>query len=251
MKRLGGESSVSAAVVRFALAGLVAVALVGVASFLLMRNIGNTEATDNASKLNRVVGIGVVQPRLTEALLRGDPEALERFDRLMKRTVLRDEVIRVKLWDADGRIIYSDEPRLIGDTFELGDEELETLAEGTADAEVSDLSQPENRFDTGFGKLLEAYSRVSGPEGEPLLFETYQRYSSITSSGNSLWLAFAPALVIGLVLLYLVQLPLATSLARRVRERDRERLLAQMDYGLDASKDLLYKRFEIPHEEEK
>ncbi len=234
MKRLGGESSVSAAVVRFALAGLVAVALVGVASFLLMRNIGNTEATDNASKLNRVVGIGVVQPRLTEALLRGDPEALERFDRLMKRTVLRDEVIRVKLWDADGRIIYSDEPRLIGDTFELGDEELEPLAEGTADAEVSDLSQPENRFDTGFGKLLEAYSRVSGPEGEPLLFETYQRYSSITSSGNSLWLAFAPALVIGLVLLYLVQLPLATSLARRVRERDRERVRL-LERAVDAS----------------
>ena len=234
MKRLGGESSVSAAVVRFALAGLVAVALVGVASFLLMRNIGNTEATDNASKLNRVVGIGVVQPRLTEALLRGEPEALERFDRLMRRTVLRDEVIRVKLWDADGRIIYSDEPRLIGDTFELGDEELETLAEGTADAEVSDLSQPENRFDTGFGKLLEAYSRVSGPEGEPLLFETYQRYSSITSSGNSLWLAFAPALVIGLVLLYLVQLPLATSLARRVRERDRERVRL-LERAVDAS----------------
>lgn len=38
---------------------------------------------------------------------------------------------------------------------------------------------------------------------------------------------------------------------QQFRERDRERLLAQMDYGLDASKDLLYKRFEIPHEEEK
>ncbi len=228
------EPSVKAAVLRFALAGLVAVALVGVASFLLMRSIGNTEATENASELTRIIGDGVVEPRLSEELLDGDPAALAEFDDLIRRTVLRDELVRVKLWDASGRIIYSDEPRLIGESFDFGEDERLTLEEGAADSEVSDLSEPENRFDRDEGKLLEAYSRVRGPDGEPLLFETYQRYSSVTSSGNSLWRAFAPALIVGLILLYLVQLPLATSLARRVRNfhRDRVHLLER---AVDAS----------------
>lgn len=211
-----------------------AVALVGVASFILMRNIGNDQATANASELTRVIGQGVVEPELTAALLAGDPQAMARFDRLIKSTVIRDEVVRVKLWDESGRIIYSDEPRLIGEHFDLGDDELDTLHLGSADAQVSDLDEPENRFDRDNGKLLEAYSRVRGPGGQPLLFETYQEYSAITSSGNSLWLAFAPALGAGLILLYLVQLPLATSLARRVRgfHRDRVRLLER---AVDAS----------------
>ena len=97
-----GEPSVSAAVVRFAVAGLVAVALVGLASFLLMRRIGTSEATDNASEVTRLIGEGVVQPNLTQGLIDGDPAAIERFDQLIQRTVLIGPIVRVKLWSADG-----------------------------------------------------------------------------------------------------------------------------------------------------
>ncbi len=48
-----GEPSVPAAVARFAVAGVVAVALVGLGSFLLMRSIGTSEATDNAGERDR------------------------------------------------------------------------------------------------------------------------------------------------------------------------------------------------------
>ena len=62
---------------------------------------------------------------------------------------------------------------------------------------MSDLTEPENRFERDQGKLLEAYTRVEAPDGQPLLFEAYQQFSSVTSSGRSLWLAFAPALIVG------------------------------------------------------
>ena len=229
-----GEPSVSAAVVRFAVAGLVAVALVGLASFLLMRRIGTSEATDNASEVTRLIGEGVVQPNLTQGLIDGDPAAIERFDRLIQRTVLIGPIVRVKLWSAEGRIVYSDEPRLIGQTFELGEREQRTLRTGAPDSDVSDLTEPENQFERDQGKLLEAYTQVSAPDGEPLLFETYQQYSSVTSSGRSLWLAFAPALIAALILLELVQLPLASSLARRVRNAHRERV-SLLEGAVDAS----------------
>jgi len=230
----GNEPSVSAAVLRFALAGLIAVALVGVGSFFLMRRIGTSQATENASEVTRVIGDAVVEPRLTPALFAGEPAALERFDRLIRDTVLSDQIVRVKLWDEDGLIVYSDEPRLVGQRFGLGEDEQSALRTGAPDSELSDVSEPENQYERNFGELLEAYSRIRAPDGEPLLFETYIKYGAVTSSGRDLWLAFVPALIISLLLLELIQLPLASSLARRVRDAHRERVRL-LERAVDAS----------------
>jgi len=228
------EPSVKAAVLRFALAGLIAVAIVGLLSFFLMRRIGTTQATENASEVTGVIGEGVVEPNLSPALLADDPAALERFDRLIREDVLSDQIVRVKLWDEDGRIVYSDEPRLIGQKFDLGADERQALRTGAPDAELSDVSEPENQYERDFGQLLEAYARIRAPDGQPLLFETYTEYGDVTASGRDLWLAFLPALILSLLLLELIQLPLASSLARRVRSahRDRVRLLER---AVDAS----------------
>ena len=157
------EPSVKAAVLRFALAGLIAVAIVGLLSFFLMRRIGTTQATENASEVTGVIGEGVVEPNLSPALLADDPAALERFDRLIREDVLSDQIVRVKLWDEDGRIVYSDEPRLIGQKFDLGADERQALRTGAPDAELSDVSEPENQYERDFGQLLEAYARYPRP----------------------------------------------------------------------------------------
>ena len=122
------------------------------------------------------------------------PAALERLDRLVQERVLSERVVRVKLWTRDGRIVYSDEPRLIGAMYPRGDDEIEALRSGETHAELSDLTRPENRFERGEGKLYEVYTRVRTPNGTPLLFETYQRSSALTSSGREIWLPFAVAL---------------------------------------------------------
>ncbi len=228
------EPSVSTAVLRFALAGLIAVALVGLGSFFLMRRIGTSQATDNASEVTRVIGEGVAEPNLTPALLRGRPAAIARFDELIRETILSDQIVRVKLWEADGRIVYSDEARLDGQRFELGADEQQALRTGAPDAELSDVSEPENQYERDKGDLLEAYARIRAPDGEPLLFETYMQYGAVTASGRDLWLAFLPALVVALLLLELIQLPLASSLARRVRSAHRERVRL-LERAVDAS----------------
>src|SRR6059036_3909726 len=106
--------SVGGAVAKFAAASLVALALVGLAAFFLLRHIGTTEATDNAKQVTRVVGRGVVDPALTRGVMRGDPAALHHLDRIVHRRVLGDSIVRVKIWTPNGRIVYSDEPKLIG-----------------------------------------------------------------------------------------------------------------------------------------
>jgi len=202
-------------------------AIVGLFSVLIMRHVGTNEALKNARTITGLVGKGIVEPNLNEGIVRERPAALARFDRLIRRRVLHDPIVRVKLWEASGRLVYSDEPRLIGQSYQLGSDDLASLRTGKVVSDVSDLSRPENRFDRSHGKLLEVYLPVRTPSGQPLLFEAYQSFKSVSSNGHDLWLAFAPALLIALVILELVQLPLASSMARRIRRgnAERERLL--------------------------
>src|SRR3954452_7095696 len=90
--------SATGAVAKFAVASLAALALVGLAAFLLLRHIGTTEATDNAKQVTRVVGRGVVGPALTRGVMKGNPAALHRLDQIVHRRVLDDSIVRVKIW---------------------------------------------------------------------------------------------------------------------------------------------------------
>jgi two-component system, NarL family, sensor kinase len=226
--------STSSAVAKFAIGGMVALAAVGVGSYFLMRHIGTTEAIDNSKTVTRIVGRQIVEPELTDGILRERPSSIMRLDRVVENRVLSNEIVRVKVWTAGGRIVYSDKNRLIGSRYPLAADDLEVLHSGGVDAGVTDLSQPENRFERSQGNVLEVYLGVHAPNGRPLLFETYQRFSSIASSGSSIWKAFAPAIIGALLILALLQLPLASSMARRLRRghAEREALLKQ---AIDAS----------------
>src|SRR4051794_15069571 len=226
--------SVGAEVAKFALGGLAALVVLGVVGGLLLSRVTHDEAIRDARRLTEVAARSAVEPSMTEGVVRGDPRALRRFDRVVRSRVLDRDVVRVKVWTADGRIVYADRPQLIGSRYHLGEDERDILRTGGSDAELSDLSRPENRFERGSGKLLEVYLPVRSPSGEPLLFETYQRYSAVTASGRDLLADFAPALLGALVVFALIQLPLAWRLARRVRRGHEERE-ALLQRALDAS----------------
>jgi len=211
------------AVVAFALSTLLTLVVLGLVGAFLLERIGRREAIRDAKELTEVAGRGIVAPNLPDGLVAGDPAALAAVDRVVRTRVLRDPVVRVKIWRADGRIVYSDEPRLIGERYDLGDDERQALRRGVVEAELSDLTRPENRFERPAGKLLEVYLPVRARDGTPLLFESYQRFSSVTASGRRMLGTLAPPLVAALVLLWLVQVPLAWRLARRLDEGRQER----------------------------
>jgi two-component system NarL family sensor kinase len=228
------SNSIARAVTQFAITGTVAVLLLGFLAVEVLRNTGTTEAIRDAKQVARLAGEGLVAPNVTPALLRGDPKAIAAMDRVVRRGVLSGSVVRVKLWDARGRILYSDAHQLIGSQYPVQSDELAALRRGSADAEVSDLTRPENRFERPHKKLLEVYLGIRPRTGPRLLFEAYQRFSSISASGQRLWQRFLPALIGALALLELAQIPLAWSLARRLQrgQREREALLRR---ALDAS----------------
>jgi two-component system NarL family sensor kinase len=226
--------SVPRVVLAFALAGLVAVLAAGAVADRAFRRVGRDEAIVDARKVTALAASAVVQPRLTTALLAGDPRAVARLDAAIRRSVLGGDVVRVKLWSAGGRIVYSDAVALRGRRFPAHGAEIRALRDGVVTAEVSNLDAPENRYERRFHKLLEVYLPVRGPHGERLLFESYQRFTAIEASGRRLRGELLPPFAIVLAFLWLIQIPLAFSMARRLRarQRERERLLGR---AIDAS----------------
>lgn len=207
----------------FLAVGLLAVALVGFATLVASRQVGEREAIIDArtTTLNRSQGF--VEPAVTDGLLTGDPAAVARIATVVQRDVLDENLVRVKIWTTDGVIVYSDEPRLQGAQFELGAKEQSAITDGLILAEVTDLAEPENLYERDQGKLLAVYLPIPTPSGQRMLFEAYYRYDVVRANADRIWRSFAPIAIGALIALELVQVPLAWSLARRLRQRQRER----------------------------
>jgi two-component system, NarL family, sensor kinase len=229
--------SVTRAVVQFGLASLIAVIAIGFAGVEVLKSTGHREAFSDAKELTTLAGRGIVQPAATSSLATGDPSARARVDRLVRSSVIGHGIVRVKIWTPQGRIVYSDATPLIGSVYPLTAGELTSLRSDAVLAEPNtDPSLPENRFERSAGPLVDIYLPIHTPSGQPLLFEAYLPSHEVSASARRLWEAFAPALFGGLALLALVQLPLAWSLASRLRRGQQERE-ALLTHAIEASED--------------
>ena len=226
-------------VAQFLAAGFVTLVVVVLATSALSRSAADEEAIADARSLTWVLATSVAQPAIPPGLTEGDAAAIDRMDRTALDRLLVDDVLRIKLWDADGTVLYSDRTELIGARYPLGDDELEVLRDGGTDAELSDLGRPENRFERDLGgDLLEVYTRVRSPEGEPLLFEAYLGVDDIRESRAQILDRFLPIAIGALVALVALGTPLVLLLSRRLSRaaRERERLLEAAVRASDAER---------------
>ncbi len=225
---------------RYATTGLVTLMIVAVATAWVSRRVGTQDAIADADRITAIAAQSAVEPILTDEIFARDPAYLARIDEVVRGQIIRGgSLVRVKIWSTDGTILYSDEPRLIGERFELDDDKLEALAGQNVHAHVSDLSDPENRYENQVDKLLEIYQLLEIHSSRtPVLFEAYFKYSGVEDAGRRAWLRFAPVTLGSLVLLELLQVPLALSLARRLRrtQDQREQLLRSAIEATDAER---------------
>jgi two-component system NarL family sensor kinase len=218
------QDPVRVALVWYAASALVVVLLVSLLGVWLFSRAGEAEAIRDAKDQTRIAAEGSVEPFLSDALVRGDTSALAAVDRVVQERVLSDaSIVRVKIWDRSGRVVYSDEPRLIGARYALSHDDLAEFDGGRVDAAVTDPSEPENRFERGYGRLLEVYMPIRTPSGRPLRYEAYYQSAFISARARRIFRQFAPVMLGALILLALIQLPLAWQLARRVRKSRDER----------------------------
>ncbi len=206
----------------FAIGSAFAISVVVIGGYFALRSVAIDEAKrETRTKVQEAAQL--VEATVAEGLLTGSPVALSAVDDVVVARVLSNSVVRVKIWSADGRVLYSDDPAEIGGRYalELGQQRL--LREGGAQVEVSDLSRPENALDRGQGEVIEAYTRIRTPAGTPVLFEIYQSFGSVRASARRLLTALAPPILGAIGLIVLIQVPLVWSLTRRLQRGHEER----------------------------
>jgi signal transduction histidine kinase len=218
----------------FALTGVLVLTVITVAVVLILERRGRDEAIRAARQLTETYALTVIEPALTDGVLAQDSSALAAFTSEVGARFEGSLLIRTKVWRADGTVVYSDEPRLIGMPFELDEEAREVLENGGAEAEIGDTNHSENIFERTDPDILEVYRQVQTPSGQKALFEVYLPFAAVQRSGREIWFTFAPIAILALALLWLLQLPSAWSMARQIRsgQVERERLLRR---ALDAS----------------
>jgi two-component system, NarL family, sensor kinase len=220
-------------------AAVVALVAVAIAGVLAARDLAETEAVRDARESSALLGQAVIMPILKNDDLLGDDmdkrqRVIAKLDSVVAVAKRQSAIVRVKIWTTDGRIVYSDQHELIGSTYPLGDEEHEVLAKPTTRAEVSDLSEDENKFERRFGKMLEVYGPVWTKPGTPLLFETYAPYDSVNDRRGELSGRFAGVTISSLLFFTVLLLPIVWRLLGRLQrsQSQREELLER---AVDAS----------------
>ena len=210
-------------IVRFMLAGLVALAVVLALTTFASTRIAQREAVEDAKDTSAVYLRTVIEPQLGAGLATGEAGAVASLDAAVRTRLLSDRLVRVKVWSREGVILYADASELIGERYELADEDLAALGSRAVEAEITSATRPENRFEAPLGTLLEVYSGASLDSGEPVLVEIYHSYDTVTAKSQRMFRTLLPVAFGSLVILQLLQFPLARSLALQVRRHAAER----------------------------
>jgi signal transduction histidine kinase len=221
-------------VAQFAVAAVIVVIAVAFATDALSRRAAEREAVTDARALTEVLAHSVAEPMIPDGLVDADEIAATIFDDRVRDRLMVSQVKRIKVWNADGVVVWSDQAELVGQSFSLSEDARAVLAGGGSSADLSNLRDPENRFEVNDDGLLEVYTRIENDHGIPMLFEVYYSAAQLEESSETVFAAFRPITLGGPLLLGLLTAPLLWMLTRRVARsaEARERLLRN---AVDAS----------------
>lgn len=155
-------------------------------------------------------------------------EAYEAFSKKVGHLVFGPHVSRVKFWNRDYQVIWSDDLRLVGKTFRDNHELKEALG-GTIASEVSSLHKTEQTLDKHHGELLELYVPVRDAATQEVIsvVEVYQSLgellADIAQQKRLVWMATG----ISFLLLYTLLFGLFRQASLRIERQSREKKAMQ------------------------
>lgn len=228
------RSEVRSAVLRFVLIGFAALIIIATpVSFWILAQAEH-HALNNVRDITQRLADFAVGPLVTEDLLAGRSSAIQGVDSRLDPWLNEGPVLRIKVWDADGRIVYSDVDALIGRKYPFPGWAEDLLSGGRGTATIERQDELENEFGVNAGELVEVYVRSKAATGDPLIFEAYFNDDDVRAEQTTVLQDMAPAVLLALAALQLAQLIPAVELAKRIQahQSTRRRLL---QHSIEAS----------------
>lgn len=153
------------------------------------------------------------------------------FAERVKHLRLGPDIIRIKIWNKDQVIVWSDEKRLVGQRFP-DNEELKGALNGEVTSEISTLKKSEQKFERQFKRLLELYVpiRFKYKTDIETVFEIYQNldhlYAGISHLKSIVW----TSVISGFVFLYLILFGIVWRASRHIEAQTKEIVQSEERY---------------------
>ena len=211
------RSEVRAAVVKFLLMGVLALVLLALPVTFWIHAAAEKHALHEAMIVTQRLADHTAGPLVTAGLLTGDPTAISDLDRKFRPWLESEGVLRIKVWNPDGKVVYSDQSSMIGQVFQLADTERELLEDGGATAAIGHQQEFENQLESAAGELVEVHVRFIAANGTPLILEAYYDDEPLRAAQAEVLYGMIPPFLLALFALQLAQLPTAVRLARKIQ----------------------------------
>ena len=139
-------------------------------------------------------------------------------------------LVRIKIWNQSGMVVYSDDPALVGKRFDKSADLNDSLA-GSTTADISPLTKAENVAERGYGELLEVYAplRLSGKNDVRGAFEGYftidELRTLLDDTNAFIWKVVAG----GFLFLYVSLFAIVRGASQRLVTQSRENAMLLVD----------------------
>jgi signal transduction histidine kinase len=216
-------SVVRVSLARFVLLSALALLVLGVGIRTAGRHIAEDQALEEATERAKAVGRGIESAALVNPGLRaGDPASIQHVQKDLRFRLHDGTFAHVVIFDAHGRVLWSDVDSRIGKRVRVDAELRAALRTGRVLARTPD---DENRLADAFADahdLLKVQVPLPATQGGPVVFEAYIDSDRIADERNTIAKKTVPIALVGLLLFQLAILPLAWSLARRIDRARRD-----------------------------
>lgn len=191
--------------------------------------VGNVVSTNLRDDMIARAKTDVAANVQLQAKLNLNKEIFDEPDLRATQTVFRqffseigtEDILRIKVWDREAKIIYSDQTDIIGKTFP-NNEEFSSAIRGNIEAAIKVPIKPENILETGYGQLMEVYVPISfdGSNEVNGVIETAAKLDSlnaqITATQQKMWYQVATGITIASFVSILMAFHISRSISRPI-----------------------------------
>ncbi len=112
-----------------------------------------------------------------------DPVKTEEIFSEVKEEVKARDVVRIKVWDSKGTVIFSDDKSIVGKSF-ADNHEFQEAINGKVEVEIKEPLKQENAMEKGYKQLMEVYVPItlSGSTTPVGVIETYYKMDALNES---------------------------------------------------------------------
>jgi signal transduction histidine kinase len=195
---------------RFLIANLVILLIAGLVVGVWVGNQLERSILDRTASVTALYVESIIEPSVASMADGGDLTADEiaTLDDHLASSALADRVRSMRIWSADGRVVYSPNAGLIGQTFPV-DEHLAEAWAGEITSEMDDLSGAENAWERErWRRLLEMYVPVR-ERGTDRIIAVAEFYlppreidEQVQSARLTTWVLVTLAILVAAVLLW-------------------------------------------------